>query len=319
MPHWNQIVNEIDAVSKAVGPAALDVVRRGYLAALAQHTGRNVIAYYSGWLTKPPAMGMSICDDDKNGFMAAIHGLDRTKGLDLIIHTPGGDIAATESLVGYLRKMFGDDIRAIVPQIAMSAGTMIACACKQIIMGKHSNLGPIDPQVNGVAAQAVLDEFAEAVEEVKKNPAAIPMWQAIIGKYHPTFLGSCQRAIAMSQQIVTEWLSTGMFRDELDATGKAQEVVKFFSDHVSTKTHSRHIHLDDCVRLGMNMRALEDDQQLQELVLSIHHAAMYAFAVTPAFKFIENHQGQAYFRHMQILPPPAPAPLAPPPAPVPVS
>ena len=42
--------------------------------------------------------------------------------------------------------MFGTDIRAIVPQLALSAGTMVALACKEIIMGKHSSLGPIDPQ-----------------------------------------------------------------------------------------------------------------------------------------------------------------------------
>ena len=46
------------------------------------------------------------------------------RGLDLILHTPGGDMAATESLVDYLRAMFGTDICAFVPQLAMSAGTI---------------------------------------------------------------------------------------------------------------------------------------------------------------------------------------------------
>ncbi|MHB1126932.1 MAG: hypothetical protein ACYC2T_08230 [Bacillota bacterium] len=52
--------------------------------------------------------------------------MDRSKGLDLILHTPGGEIAATESLVDYLRSMFGSDIRAIVPQIAMSCGLWVS-------------------------------------------------------------------------------------------------------------------------------------------------------------------------------------------------
>jgi len=73
--------------------------------------------------------------------MLAINKLDRSKGLDLILHTPGGDIAATESLVDYLYSMFDKDIRVIVPQISMSDGTMIALASKEIVMGKHSNLG----------------------------------------------------------------------------------------------------------------------------------------------------------------------------------
>ena len=77
--------------------------------------------------------------------MTVVHKLDKQKGLDLILHTPGGETAATESLVDYLRSIFGTDIRAVIPQIAMSAGTTIACACKEIVMGKHSSLWPIDP------------------------------------------------------------------------------------------------------------------------------------------------------------------------------
>ena len=137
MPNWNEIHNEIEATG-----STHDVVRRRYLSALHELTGRNAIVYYSGWLQKPNLPGVEINDADKNGFMSAIYQLDRNKGLDLVLHTPGGDTAATESLVDYLHSMFSTDIRAIVPQLAMSAGTMVACACREIIMGKHSSLGP---------------------------------------------------------------------------------------------------------------------------------------------------------------------------------
>ena len=129
-PNWRTLVDEIDEAG-----SVYDQVRRKYLAKLHQTTGRNVIAYYSSWLQKPELLrqgmlGFEVNDGDKNAFMATIHQLDRTKGLDLFLHTPGGDVAAAESLVDYLRSMFDTDIRAIVPQIAMSAGTMIAWACK---------------------------------------------------------------------------------------------------------------------------------------------------------------------------------------------
>ena len=99
MPNWNQVLKEIQGYQR---PDALDFVRREYLKKLHQHTKRNIIAYYSGWLQKPGAMGGVLDDNDKNGFMTTIHGLDRTKGLDLILHTPGGSMAATESVVDYL-------------------------------------------------------------------------------------------------------------------------------------------------------------------------------------------------------------------------
>ena len=59
----------------------------------------------------------SLDDEDKNGFMATIHNLDRSKGLDLILHTPGGNAAATQSLVHYLHQMFGSNIRAVIPHL----------------------------------------------------------------------------------------------------------------------------------------------------------------------------------------------------------
>ena len=157
MPNWSQLLDEINTF---VGPH--DAIRRRYLSQIHEVTGRNVIIYYSGWLQKGSVSGVEINDEDKNGFMTVIHELDMTLGLDLILHTPGGETAATESLVDYLRAMFGTDIRAIVPQLAMSGGTMIACACKEILMGKQSSLGPIDPQLGGIPAHGVVEEFNRA-------------------------------------------------------------------------------------------------------------------------------------------------------------
>ena len=117
------------------------------------------------------------------------------EGLDLILHTPGGETAATESIVHYLYSMFGTNIRAIVPQLSMSAGTMIACACKEIIMGKQSSLGPIDPQFGNLPAHGIIEEFRRAYNEIKSDPSKIPLWQPIIAKYHPTLIGECEKAI----------------------------------------------------------------------------------------------------------------------------
>lgn len=46
--------------------------------------------------------------------MNALYGIDKTKGLDLILHTPGGDLAATQSIVDYLYTFFNGDVRVIV-------------------------------------------------------------------------------------------------------------------------------------------------------------------------------------------------------------
>ncbi|PHX40230.1 serine protease [Pseudomonas sp. NZIPFR-PS5] len=293
MPSWNEVLQEI-IVEQAQGAAdSIDRVRRRYIKQLHDHTGRNVICYYSGWLQKPGYTLSSVSDDDKNGLMNAVYQMDRSKGLDLVLHTPGGNIAATESIVHYLRQMFNIDIRAIIPQMAMSAGTMIACACKELVMGKQSNIGPFDPQFGGIPAYGVLEEFQKAVDSVKADPGSIPIWQAIISKYHPTFLGECQNAIQHAADIVNSWLVSGMFHNDPDAIRKAGNIVTALNDHAGTKTHERHLHVEDAVGLGLKVVALEDDQVLQDLVLTVHHAYMHTFASSNAGKIIENHSGAA--------------------------
>lgn len=297
MPSWNEVLQELRDCKRV---DALDYVRRNYMKKLHEVTGRNVIAYYSGWLQKPGLNNISIKDDDKNGFMATIHGLDRSKGLDLILHTPGGDAAATESIVDYLRKMFGTNIRAIIPQLAMSAGTMISCSCKQIIMGKQSSLGPIDPQFNGIPAHGVIEEFQRALREIQDNPKTIPIWQMVVGKYHPTFIGECEKAISWSSQMVTSWLETCMFSGEQNSKEKAEKVVSELNNHKDTKTHARHIPMEECERIGLKVIRLEDNDELQDLVLTVHHCYMHAFSQSPAAKIVENHEGKASILYQTV-------------------
>jgi hypothetical protein len=232
--------------------------------------------------------------------MMAIHKLDRPKGLDLILHTPGGSIASTESIVNYLHLMFGNDIRVIVPQIAMSAGTMIACSSREIILGKQSSLGPIDPQLRGIPAQGVIDEFKKALDEYKLDHDSLQVWQYILSQYRPTFLGQCNQAIQWTESFVTDQLKAVMFNGDPEAEIKAKRIVDFLKDTEEHKAHDRHIPMAKCIEIGLNIRKLEDDSRLQDLVLTVHHCYMHALMNSPAFKIIENYRGSAFIK-MQIL------------------
>lgn len=297
MPDWNEILVELQASG-----STFDMIRRKYLKHLHDLTGRNVIAYYSGWLEKPwMKETVGIDDGDKIGFMTTIHGLEHTKGLDLILHTPGGETAATESIVDYLRKVFGNNIRAIVPQLALSGGTMIACSCKSIVMGKQSSLGPIDPQFGGLAAHGVLEEFKKAYEECKEDEAKIPIWQPIIARYDPTLIGECQKAIAWSEEMAKNWLVTGMLKDKPDRESLAEKIVKELGDHALTKSHARHISAERCREIGLAIEYMEEDQNLQDAILSVHHAFAHTLSATGAFKIIENHNGKALVRQAQVV------------------
>ena len=302
MPDWKKVLEQIAVEQVKQTESAFDHVRRRYLTRLHRHTGRNVIAYYSGFLSKPRIEGIEITDDDKNAFMLCIHELDRTKGLDLILHTPGGSVAATESLVVYLRAMFGSDIRAIIPQIAMSAGTMLSCSCKEIVMAKHSSLGPVDPHFNGIPAVGVLEEIKKAFEQIKADPVYAQVWGPVLSRLTPSFVQQCEWAVERSKEFVGEALGQNMFNG-LPAREKSRKINKVkreLTDLSANKGHDRHFHIDDCRNMGLNVLALEDSPEFQDLVLTVHHCYMHTLTNTPAFKIIENQMGKAHVRQAQM-------------------
>ena len=300
MPTWNDIDSRITSrtTSERVEPVCLEE-RANALSELANYTKRPTIAYYSGFLQKKSADGKphpesAITDFDMNGFMANCYRLNQETGLDLIIHTPGGATEATRAIVGYLYKMFGRNIRVIVPQLAQSAGTMIACAASDIVLGKHSCLGPTDPQIGGAPAMGVLHEIDKALEEIRERPDRNLFWQHVFAKYPPTFISNCERAIAGTKQMISEWLRDGMFAGDPDQAAKVNAVVNGLMNYVDTSEHGHHFSPEDCHNFGMKIVPLEEDQRLQELVLTVHHTYVASFARLPVIKFIENSIGTTW-------------------------
>lgn len=223
--------------------------------------------------------------------MTMVHGVDKTKGLDLVLHTPGGGVSAAEAIGDYLRKSFGNDIRMIIPHMAMSAGTLLSCISKEIIMGKHSSIGPFDPQLGGISAYEVVRQFEEARSEIIENPNSALFWQQIIGKYSPLFSRECARAIELSAEVSRKWLQTG---NMLDSNEKIERVISFLNSNEHTKEHIRHIDIERAKELGLKVVELESDNKLQELVLSVHHAYMACFQNINRVKLIENDHGVSF-------------------------
>jgi len=306
MPNRNEVQQEI---LKKKGEAQ-DEVRRGFLKDLAQYTGRDTIIYASAFTNQKgqslPGVVLSVSLDDVQSFMSALHGLKNDK-LDLLLHSPGGSMESAEQIVQYLRAKY-KHIRAIVPQNAMSAATMIACACDEIVMGKHSAIGPIDPQVtfptSGGAftapAQSILDEFEQAKKEVAENPATAPLWVTKMQAYPPGFLNICKTTLDLARNKVAEWLDTYMFKDLPEASRQGRGIADWLGNATEHKTHGRPINIDTADKKGLRVSTLEKDQQLQEKVLSIFHATIVTFDVTPCVKLVENHNGAGVYLAVNI-------------------
>jgi len=297
MPNWGDVLVEISAEATKAGQV-FDTIRRRYLAQLAAHTKRNVITYYSGWQSKGNLQGTEIRDEDRDGFMRAVHQLDCSIGLDLILHTPGGSIAATQSIVTYLREKFGRDIRAIVPHTAMSGGTIMACSCKEIYMGRPSCIGPIDPQIRGIPAKGVLKEFSRAYEEICADARREAVWRPILSQYTPTFIGNCENAVSWSEKFAREQLSNNMFFGDKRKKSKIDKIIRALTEYDEVKLHERQIGHKEAREIGLNIKLLEDDSALQDLVLTVHHCYVHTLSNTHAFKIIENHNGAAFVKQV---------------------
>lgn len=306
MSTWSEQLAIFSRQVQEKGKPNWDGVRREYLTKLNHKTGRDVILYATKW-TVPGAdpQDVSIVEEDIQGFMEVFYGLKGPK-LDIILHSPGGSPEVTEALVTYIRSKFSD-VRVFVPHAAMSAATMFACAANIIVIGKQSSLGPIDPQFiirteSGpmmVAAQAILDQFDRAKEECA-DPRNIGPWMPILKQYGPALLTQCENAIKLSQTLVKEWLEKYMFAGDPSAEEMADQIAKKLSDHKDFKSHGRRIMLARAKDMGLKIEMLEQDQELQDLVLSVYHAVTHAFS-GPAVKIIENHQGRAFIKVKQQL------------------
>ena len=220
MPTWGGILRELADSQKPSGIPQFDQIRRKYLVLLHRHTKRAVILYASKWTQADPHISpqlVSIVDEDLQGLMEVIHGISEPD-LDLILHSPGGSLEAAEALVLYLRSKF-THIRVIVPQLAMSAATMIACAADEIVLGKHSFLGPIDPQLilttpvgqRMVTAENILEQFELAKKECQ-DPAKLGAWLPMLNQYGPDLLVKCKHAGALSKKLVGDGWKIGCSR-----------------------------------------------------------------------------------------------------------
>ena len=320
---WYDVRLEIEGASTAKGRPQHDPIRRQKVAAAEKVSGIPLIIYASDFTdagrTGQNGPGIQIDADDKTGFLQALSDIDPGP-LDVLLHSPGGSPTATESIVHLLRSRFSP-IRFIVPHTAKSAATMLALSGDEILLGEAAELGPIDPQMQfvteqrpiSVPARAAIDQFARAAADIDADPGKIRVWLPIIRQYGPAFLQECQNAIALSEALVTNWLSSYMFNNEPDAGARAGKIATWLADHNNFMAHSRPVWLEQLLKVEpmMKIRRLQElGKDFEAAVMAVYWAIDVTFSETGAFKLIEHQEGSAYIRLVRtaIVGPPTPSP-----------
>lgn len=281
--------------------ADLHQLRHQALDAMATHTGRNVIVYEASPRVDIHGAQVAMDDDDLLGFMEVVHGCtpkDELR-LDLVINSPGGDPGAADSIASYLREKF-DHIRVFVPHQAMSAATMLSCCADEIVLARHSFLGPIDMQFAGhdgmfAAAQDILDQFELIKADFSGNMK--DFWTGPGRQYQMDLVVKCRNALAYGEEVAQRWLQAGMFRSRDDAEQVSRDIASDLANHQKHRDHSRRLSRRYVRDLGMNIVDLEDDQVLQDAVLTIHHCMRATFDANPhVAKVVESAHGRIWVR-----------------------
>lgn len=102
--------------------------------------------------------------EDSEAVLTAIRLTPPHKPIDMVLHTPGGLVLASEQIAEALKKHQAR-VRVMVPHYAMSGGTLIALAADEIILDPNAVLGPVDPQIGEYPAASIL----RAVQQPNPN------------------------------------------------------------------------------------------------------------------------------------------------------
>ena len=311
MPSWNDLVDELESQPDQEREDWVNARIHAALREVSRHRGgRHILFYASAFLQKPHLTGqyLQITHEDINGFMSCIYGMDWSKGLTLLLHSPGGVTNATETIVAYLSSKFRD-IEVVIPTYAMSAGTMISLAANRLIMGRQSQLGPIDPQMpmqqRFVSAQAIVDQFDRAKADVLSNRDLAHVWAPVLQSLGPALLQEARNALDYAERIVAEWLEKRMFADVKDSRSrkrKATRTARYFNDATIHKSHGRRIDREEAREQGVIVEDLERDQALQEAVLTAYHVQTIIFEKTPVAKILLSDHGRQWMKNWTAAP-----------------
>ena len=228
--------------------------RQELIRAIQDRSGTPFIAYLSG----PDAL---INRADTAYFNDLLYHLTANTNLDMLLHTPGGDIDAAEKLMFIVRSRVGvGRLRVIVPDFAKSAGTLMAIGADEILMGNTSELGPIDPQMTVTDAQgnsitqpvqSYLQAHKTLSERLKRDPDDIAA-QILLGKLDPA-------TIVLFEAVRNRARTFAENQLRLARNSAYTLVASKLIDGEKWPTHEYPINWEDATAIGINVTHLEPD------------------------------------------------------------
>ena len=219
---------------------------------------------------------------------------DRRNTLAVILDTPGGVVEVVERIVRVFRQHYAE-VKFIIPNRAMSAGTVLAMSGDDILMDYHSCLGPIDPQLEKdgrlVPALSYLSKFDTLIRKSQKETLSTAE-VVLLQKLDLAELHRFELARDLSIDLLKSWLTRYKFKDwvKTETRGatvtlemkkqRAGSIAQQLNNHERWLTHGR----------GIDMRTLQDELQLMIEDFGVRHKLKKA--VWDYFWFLLDHMSR---------------------------
>ncbi len=204
---------------------------------------------------------------------------NRREILLVILDTPGGLVEVVQRIVKTLRHFY-DVVHFLVPERAMSAGTVLVMSGDAIYMDYFSCLGPIDPQIQrdgrGVPALSYLRQYQRLVEKSSSGTELTVAELSLLSKLDLAELHQIELAAELSKSLIQEWLSTYKFKDWKKhgipvksevKRARAKEIADKLNNHQKWYTHGHGIHKDILERdLNLKIDDYSTDSRLKKII-----------------------------------------------------
>ncbi|RKY86110.1 hypothetical protein DRQ09_06475, partial [candidate division KSB1 bacterium] len=233
---------------------------------------KPVVSFFTSF--KYPVM---IEDSDANMLEGLLQKIDLTKGLVLILSSPGGDGLASERIINICRAYSGTgEYEVIIPGKAKSVATMICFGASKIIMGKTSELGSTDPQivysekekVKRFSIYNIVKSYDDLFERAIKEKGNLQPYIQQLSNYDSREIAEFRNILSLSQDIVIKALKTGMLSGF--SNSKIKRKIKDFLTPEKVKTHGRPIYAQDAKKSGLIIEIKDVKEKFWSIIYELY-------------------------------------------------
>lgn len=210
------------------------------------------------------------------------HEKNHRETLIIVLQTNGGSVETTEKYVNLIRKYY-KKVYFIIPNYAMSAGTIFCMSGNKIYMDCSSCLGPIDPQIYSikeqrfVPANGYLDEINAMIEK-SKNGTLSNVEFVMCQNQDLAFLNQCKQTASLTVNLLKEWLVKYKFSDwkiteerQIPVTDeykqeRAKDIAEQLGKNSKWHVHSRPIMISELKKLNIRIDDYTQNEPLKKLI-----------------------------------------------------